>query len=257
MGDQDALQKCVGEVRYSPPPKRRSENEVMLRGTSHGLIVEEGNETGEFVLLDDAVADDDTIAANKALLEKYKGKKPAQRGGPPIKTLSEAKNGATGKDDPRKRKPLTRRVMNFWEGRKQREEYEKYQKFGITPEEAKVILDKEPLSTPEKSSRHKKQPSTDSQIVGPASLYEQVKYKMGKREREEEALEEASIQDVKGSEADAEVTMIDDEDGESVLVESVVTEKLNPFEAQEADVREYELYRAALTRISKETQKRS
>jgi hypothetical protein len=80
---------------------------------------------------------------------------------------------------------------------------------------------------------------------------------MGKREREEEALEEASIQDVKGSEADAEVTMIDDEDGESVLVESVVTEKLNPFEAQEADVREYELYRAALTRISKETQKRS
>jgi hypothetical protein len=209
-GTKEAQLQGQGEcLRPAPPARRiRKEFEILLRSTSHGLIVEEDADTGEFVLLDDAVADDDVIATNKALADKYKGKRrKPQRGGPPIKTLSEAKNGATAKENPRKRKPLALRMKNFLNGRQHLEESSPQKKgaeaFELTPDEAKVILTKEPIVEAGESHKAAGLASPPSQISGPAPLYEEMKVKMAKREREEKQRQIAeakmSTENVQGS----------------------------------------------------------
>jgi hypothetical protein len=43
---------------------------------------------------------------------------------------------------------------------------------------------------------------------------------------------------------------MDEEDDDAVMVESFESKKLNPLEAQEADIREHELKRAAMSRFA-------
>lgn len=282
------------------PPARaiRGEYGIMLRSTSHGKIVEEDAETGEFVLLDSSVDDDDMIAANQALARKYiaKGKKIPERPGPPIKTLSEAKNGATMMEDPRKRKPILLRIKNFFNERYQaavRDVQTSPRRrgkdaFELTPDEAEVILRKDRESgdessgsegeawppkpvyrpktkiqhvIPAKENPHTPESSAKGSVKGdaplsprsdasrPASLYEQMQEKIRKREREEQKLQaelvEMSTEDVRGS-----VAMLDEEqDRGDDAAQPFDSVSLPPLEAQEADLREYELKKAAMQRI--------
>jgi hypothetical protein len=126
-------------------------------------------------------------------------------------------------DDPRKRKPWTRVIKNVLTGSNRLPQPKKalaYDPFAVlTSDEARVILQKEGYTAYGASTLGSKsdKPKPTSNIAGPATISEQTKYRMTKRQREH-AKFEAEFPGM--FELDPEYKDDDDEDHDDLLEES-------------------------------------